>query len=191
MRAVARRSRIHGALSFGGRQAGLRLSDHAKALLPRWRADVPLRVVGYAADDAVDGAQHAPRHRVWPGSDLHYVQAPRSSLERKTLASCLDVRMSGAVTWDVERMWPVVLEWDEALRADVPAYARLVPGAEERGSVLRPPATAEEVAAAEDRLGIQFPASYRSFLLISNGAEARPYRANSVNRLSNPPGRSF
>lgn len=83
-------------------------------------------------------------------------------------------------------MRPIVQEWDEALRADVPPWARLPPEAEARGSILRPPATEQEVAAAEARLGVHFPPSYRSFLLISNGAEAGGYRANQIWRLTEP-----
>lgn len=40
------------------------------------------------------------------------------------------------------------------------------------GSVLRPPASPRAVAAAERRLGVALPASYRSFLLLSDGAYA-------------------
>lgn len=61
--------------------------------------------------------------------------------------------MTGEAAWDLERMRPVVAEWDEALRAAMPAYARLVPAAEQRGSLLRLAATAEAVAEAEARLG--------------------------------------
>jgi SMI1 / KNR4 family (SUKH-1) len=80
--------------------------------------------------------------------------------------------MSQPPVWDVQRMRAVVAEWDEVLRAEVPAYARLLPEAEKRGSVLRPPATPDEVAAAEERLGVRLPPSYRSFLLVANGADA-------------------
>jgi hypothetical protein len=82
--------------------------------------------------------------------------------------------MADAPVWDVERMRPLVSEWDEALRAELPAYARLLPGAEQRGSVLRPPATVAAVVAAEKRLGVRLPASYRSFLLLADGADAGP-----------------
>jgi SMI1 / KNR4 family (SUKH-1) len=88
--------------------------------------------------------------------------------------------------WTVESMRPLVLEWDAAIRAHVPAYARLVPAAEARGSVLRPPATPEEIVAAENELGVSLPASYRSFLLIANGADAGPTRANHCQRLREP-----
>lgn len=38
-------------------------------------------------------------------------------------------------------------------------------------SYLRPGATVEEIAAAEERLGIQLPPSYEAFLRVSNGCE--------------------
>jgi cell wall assembly regulator SMI1 len=50
----------------------------------------------------------------------------------------------------------------------------LTPEAEERGSVLRPPAAREAIAAAEEALGLEFPPAYRSFLEIANGADAGP-----------------
>ena len=84
--------------------------------------------------------------------------------------------------WDVERMRPLVQEWDEALRAEMPAYARLVAEAERRGSILRAAASEDEVAAAEARLGMRFPPSYRSFLLIADGANAGARRASRVLR---------
>ena len=87
------------------------------------------------------------------------------------------------MNWDVERMRPVVREWDEALRAELPAYARLVPEAEARGSVLREPASEEAIAAAEQRLGVALPPSYRSFLLLSDGADAGVFGASKVVRL--------
>src|SRR5215207_9449291 len=80
--------------------------------------------------------------------------------------------MAGALVWDVERMRSIVEEWDAALRAELPAYQRLVPAAEARGSLLRPPATPEAVAAVEGRLAVRLPAAYRSFLLIADGADA-------------------
>ena len=39
-------------------------------------------------------------------------------------------------------------------------------------SLLRAPATPEELAGAELRLGVTLPASYRAFLSVSNGAYA-------------------
>jgi SMI1 / KNR4 family (SUKH-1) len=81
-------------------------------------------------------------------------------------------------------MRPVVREWDAAMRAALPAYARLVPEAEKRGSVLRPPAREDEIAAVEASLDVALPPSYRSFLLISNGADAGNLGAGHVERLS-------
>jgi cell wall assembly regulator SMI1 len=90
--------------------------------------------------------------------------------------------MSQPPVWDVERMRVLAADWDKALRAEVPAYARLLPEVEARGSVLRPPATTDEVAAAEERLGVRLPASYRSFLLVANGADAAGSGAGYVLR---------
>lgn len=90
--------------------------------------------------------------------------------------------MADAPVWDVARMRPIVAEWDAALRAELPAYRRLVPAAEARGSLLRPPATAEAVAAVEARLQVRLPASYRSFLLVADGADAGAHEPSSVSR---------
>jgi hypothetical protein len=95
-------------------------------------------------------------------------------------------RMSDQSMWTVQRIRPIVLEWDAALRSAIPAYARLAPAAEDRGSVLRPPASPEAIAAAEEALGLEFPPAYRSFLEIANGAYAGPYHANYVARLTEP-----
>jgi hypothetical protein len=114
-----------------------------------------------------------------PAGRRSRLQAAKAALA----TPCLDVRVSDSPVWDVERMRPVVLEWDAALRAEMPAHARLVPEAEARGSILRAPATAKDVAAAEVRLGVRLPQSYRSFLLISNGAEAGADRVSRVERL--------
>ena len=92
------------------------------------------------------------------------------------------------MNWDVERMRPVVREWDEALRAELPAYARLVPEAEARGSVLLEPASEEAIAAAEQRLGVALPPSYRSSLLLSDGADASVFGASKVVRLQGADG---
>jgi hypothetical protein len=96
-----------------------------------------------------------------------------------------------AVDWNVDRMRPVVREWDKALRAELPAYARLVPTAEARESVLREPASEDEIAAAEERLGVRLPPSYRSFLLLSDGAEATVFGAAMVLRLFGRRGGGF
>ena len=118
-----------------------------------------------------------------PGGRQHLGDARRARLAD----GCFDIRqMSDSSTWTVERLGPIVLEWDAALRTAMPAYARLAPGAEERGSVLRPPASPEAIAAAEDALGLEFPPAYRSFLEIANGADAGPYHANYVVRLYEP-----
>ena len=96
-----------------------------------------------------------------------------------------------AVDWDVDQMLPVVREWDEALRAELPAYARLIPDAESRGSVLRAHASEQELTAAEERLGVALPPSYRSFLLLSNGADATVFGACKVLRIQGPDGGGF
>jgi hypothetical protein len=85
--------------------------------------------------------------------------------------------------WDVERMRAVAGEWDAALRAVLPAYARLVPEAEARGSVLRVGAAEVDVVAAERRLDVTLPPSYRSFLLLSDGADAGVLGADRVERF--------
>ncbi len=77
----------------------------------------------------------------------------------------------------------IAAEWDTAVRAAVPAFARLVPEAETRGSVLRPGASESELVIAETRLGIKLPEPYRSFLRISNGADAGPLGADTVHRV--------
>lgn len=79
-------------------------------------------------------------------------------------------------------MRPILREWDGALRAVLPAYERLVPEAEARGSVLRPPASEAKIAEAERRLGVTLPPSYRSFLAISDGADAGVQGADRLKR---------
>jgi hypothetical protein len=88
----------------------------------------------------------------------------------------------GSPVWDVERMRAVAREWDGALRAALPAYARLVPEAEARGSVLRAGAGEDEIVAAERRLGVALPPSYRSFMAVSDGADAGVWGADRVER---------
>jgi hypothetical protein len=84
--------------------------------------------------------------------------------------------------WDIARMSRVVQDWDRALREALPAYARLVPEAEGRGSVLRQGATESQITAAEQRLGRRLPPSYRAFLAISDGADAGVFGADRVER---------
>jgi hypothetical protein len=87
-----------------------------------------------------------------------------------------------SLTWDIERMRVVSRGWDIALREALPKYARLVPEAEARGSVLRPGATESQIAAAEDRLEVALPPSYRAFLAVSDGADAGVFGADHVER---------
>jgi hypothetical protein len=89
----------------------------------------------------------------------------------------------GSPVWNVERMRAVASEWDAALRAALPAYARLVPEAEARGSVLRTGASEGEIVAVERRLGVVLPTSYRSFLAVSDGADAGVWGADRVERF--------
>lgn len=61
-------------------------------------------------------------------------------------------------------------QWSAACLARLGALERPVAAAARTGSLLRPPATESAVAAAERRLGVHFPPSYRQFLLLSDGA---------------------
>jgi hypothetical protein len=63
-------------------------------------------------------------------------------------------------------------EWDARLRRDISRFDRLAPETRRAGTVLREPATEEAIAAAEARLGVRLPPTYRAFLLTSNGAHA-------------------
>lgn len=76
------------------------------------------------------------------------------------------------VLWTVDAMRPLVAAFDERVRRDMSRFDRLREPAHARGSVLREPASEEDIAGAEARLGVGLPPSYRSFLLISNGAYA-------------------
>lgn len=64
----------------------------------------------------------------------------------------------------------LVHRWDEHLRRDLSPFDRLPPEAEARGTLLRDPAPDGAIEAAEIRLGMKLPASYRAFLEVSNGA---------------------
>lgn len=63
-------------------------------------------------------------------------------------------------------------QWDEAVRAGVSRFEPVVEYVATNGTVLREGAAPEAVTAAEQRLGLAFPPSYREFLLFSNGAWA-------------------
>lgn len=73
----------------------------------------------------------------------------------------------------------LVRRWDERVRADVSRFSHLAPQAARRRSVLHEAAREADVVAAEQRLGVRFPPSYRAFLLISNGADASSIGAES------------
>lgn len=63
-------------------------------------------------------------------------------------------------------------QWSDAQMDALDALDNPVEPAARAGSVLRPPATEAQVAAAEQRLGVRLPPSYRDFLLLSDGAYA-------------------
>ena len=63
-------------------------------------------------------------------------------------------------------------KWSEVLLADLEPGEALTAAAAATGSLLREPATEEDIQAAERRLGMRLPPSYREFLLVSNGAYA-------------------
>jgi hypothetical protein len=74
----------------------------------------------------------------------------------------------------------LLAKWDERVLREVSRFDTLVPEIEQRGTVLREPATAEQLAGAEERLGVRLPPSYRAFLLVSNGAHASALGAERV-----------
>jgi|GEM_PF-5371443 len=76
--------------------------------------------------------------------------------------------------WTVRSTAPLVQRWDEFVTTDRYRVHHELwhPEIERNGGVLRPPATEDAIRATEDRLGVRLPASYRSFLLISDGAYA-------------------
>ena len=76
------------------------------------------------------------------------------------------------MVWTVESVRPLLERFDERVRYDMSRFDRLIGPARERNSVLRAPATEDDVARAEARLGVVLPPSYRAFLLVSNGAHA-------------------
>lgn len=72
--------------------------------------------------------------------------------------------------WPADELEGLLLQWGAACLARLGALERPVAAAARTGSLLRPPATESAVAAAERRLGVHFPPSYRQFLLLSDGA---------------------
>jgi hypothetical protein len=84
------------------------------------------------------------------------------------------------VEWTADKVEFLARKWDQRVRREVSRFERVVPEIEERGTVLREPASEEQVAAAEKRLGVRLPPSYRAFLLISNGAHASPLGAEKT-----------
>jgi hypothetical protein len=72
-------------------------------------------------------------------------------------------------------MSELAARWSELLIADVPQSQKLTAAAQTSGSLLRQPATEDQIQAAERRLGRLLPASYREFLLVSNGAYGDDY----------------
>ncbi len=76
------------------------------------------------------------------------------------------------MSWAPDEVVRLAHEWDERVRREVSRFDRVVPEIEQHGTVLREPATEEQLAEAEERLGVRLPPSYRAFLLVSNGAYA-------------------
>jgi hypothetical protein len=89
------------------------------------------------------------------------------------------------MTWTVDTMRPLVERFDERVRRDMSRFDRLREPAHSRGTVLREPANEADIAQAEERLGVKLPPSYRSFLLISNGAYASALGAETQYRGEN------
>ncbi len=71
-------------------------------------------------------------------------------------------------------------QWSDLLLADLDPSEQPTAAAVATGSLLREPATEEEIQAAERRLGVRLPPSYREFLLVSNGAYADETGVNLV-----------
>lgn len=72
--------------------------------------------------------------------------------------------------WPADDLDGLLRQWSAACLARLGALERPVAAAARTGSLLRPPATESGVAAAERRLGVHLPPSYRQFLLLSDGA---------------------
>lgn len=102
--------------------------------------------------------------------------AAREAAETK---SCHLIRLTSAVgaadtggVRDESVMPDLIARWNELVLDDVAPGQTLPEPASSAHSVLRPPAAEDEIAAAEDRLGVRLPPSYREFLLVSDGAYA-------------------
>ncbi|GAA3630814.1 hypothetical protein GCM10022223_55850 [Kineosporia mesophila] len=76
---------------------------------------------------------------------------------------------------DAEPMSVLASRWSELLIGDLETDEHLTAAAAATGSLLRQAATETEIREAEERLGCRLPASYRDFLLFSNGAYADDY----------------
>jgi SMI1 / KNR4 family (SUKH-1) len=74
--------------------------------------------------------------------------------------------------WTIDKVAFLARKWDERVRRQTSRFERLAPEIEARGTVLREPASEQQIAIAEERLGVRMPPSYRAFLLVSNGAHA-------------------
>lgn len=89
------------------------------------------------------------------------------------------------MSWTVETMRPLVERFDERVRRDMSRFDWLREPARSRGTVLREAAGEADISEAEHRLGVNLPPSYRSFLLISNGAYASALGAETQHRGEN------
>ena len=156
------------ALEHQQRRRGRRSGEHELAPRHPERSRVRgARLIALADCSALDGRQwrrHVLAVRAWPELDREtgivvcahsspvYDESRRRSPQRPHDRARTEiditppVAMSEQPACDVERMRPLVVAWDEALRAEMPACARLVPAAAPRGSVLRSPAMAKERA---------------------------------------------
>lgn len=76
------------------------------------------------------------------------------------------------MTTDRRTLADLAQRWSDLVLADVAPASRPTRAVRENGSVLRAPATEDDVAATERLLGRTLPPSYREFLLLSDGAYA-------------------
>jgi hypothetical protein len=88
---------------------------------------------------------------------------------RRVLGAC--VHCANFVSTDELRFpWRPLLErWSRAWLQDTDYAMQLPEAVVESGWLGYPPATDDEIAAAEQRLGTVLPASYRAFLRVTNG----------------------